>query len=166
MILDRGVCKIYRKTSTTPAGGKPTATVAVIHESYYAELNFETAPARPTERREDTKTATRVRILQNRGIRNEDVAELTPFDGTGAKTVKYRIARAWHGDDSESGEPISDLTLEVDERYPIQKPAAQGSGSGSGSSGSESTGGTTTGEQTSGNGNEPQSGEVTGNDGE
>ena len=121
MILDRGTCKIYQKTSTTPPGGKPTSTLAVIHESYYGELSFETAPARPTERREDMKTAARVRILQCRSIRNNDVAELTPFDGTEAKTVKYRIARAWHGDDSDSGEPITDLTLEVEEKYPTPK---------------------------------------------
>ena len=116
MILDRGVCKIYRKTSTTTPGGKPTFTEAVIHESYYGELSFETAPARPTEKREETRTAARVRILQRRDIRNDDAAELTPFDGTEAKAVKYRITRAWHGDDPDSGEPITDLTLEVAEK--------------------------------------------------
>ena len=124
MILDRGVCRILHKTSTTPKGGKPTATWSVIHESYYGELSFETAPSRPTEKREDTKTAARIRILQNRGIRNDDVAELTPFDGTDAKADYYRIARAWHGDDSDSGEPISDLTLEVTEKPNIQKAPA------------------------------------------
>ena len=141
MILDRGTCKIYQKTSTTPAGGKPTSTLAVIHESYYGELSFETAPSRPTERREDTRTAARVRILQNRSIHNQDVAELTPFDGTAAKTVKYRITRAFHGTDEESGEPITDLTLEVDERYPIQQAqsAAGGSGNQNGSSNGQTT---------------------------
>ena len=57
-----------------------------------------------------------MRILQNRGITNQDVAELEPFDGTGAKTEKYRIRRAYHGVDDESGEQISDLTLEVTEK--------------------------------------------------
>ena len=116
MILDRGICTIYQKTSTTRPGGKPTSELAVIHASYYAELNFETAPARPTEKREETRTATRIRILQNRRIRNQDVAALTPFDGTEAKTETYRIARAWHGTDDESGLPITDLTLEVMEK--------------------------------------------------
>ena len=116
MILDCGTCKIYRKTSTTPAGGKKTHTLEEIHESYYGELSFETAPSRPTEGREETRTAARIRVLQCRGIRNDDVAELSPFDGTAAKTKKYRITRAWHGDDQDSGEPISDLTLEVDEK--------------------------------------------------
>lgn len=119
MILDRGICKIYRKTSTTSPGGKPTSTLAVIHESLYAELSFETAPARPTENREETETAARVRILQNRGIRNQDVAELIPFDGTGTKAVKYRITRAYHGEDGDNGEPITDLSLEIDESGPV-----------------------------------------------
>ena len=139
MILDRGICVIYRKTSTTPAGGKPTATLSAIHESYYGELSFETAPARPTENREETNTAARVRILQNRGIRNQDTAELIPFDGTQSKPQTYRITRAYHGTDSENGEQITDLTLEMDEKTTIAKaPAATQNGSG----GTGSTGGT------------------------
>jgi hypothetical protein len=153
MILDRGVCRILHKTSTTPSGGKPTATWAVIHESYYGELSFETAPARPTERREDTKTAARIRILQNRGIRNDDVAELTPFDGTEVKADYYRIARAWHGDDSDSGQPISDLTLEVTEKPNIQKAVTPTQSTGGSSSGSSAGSGS-------------QAPEVSGNDGQ
>ena len=116
MILDRGICRICRKTSTTKPGGKPTYTEAVIHESYYGELAFETSPRRPTGMREETQTATRVRILQNRSIRNQDLAELTPFDGTEAKAELYRIARAYHGTDDQSGEAVTDLTLEVTEK--------------------------------------------------
>lgn len=116
MILDRGLCRIYRRNSTTEPGGKPKSEDELIFESYYGELSFETGPVRPTEKREETQTAARVRILQNRGIRKEDVAELIPFDGTETKTEKYRIARAWHGTDDQSGEAISDLTLEVSEK--------------------------------------------------
>lgn len=116
MILDRGLCRIYRRISVTEPGGKPKSEEELIFESYYGELNFETSPARPTEKREETQTAARIRILQNRRIRKEDVAELIPFDGAEVKTEKYRIARAWHGNDDESGEQISDLTLEVSEK--------------------------------------------------
>ena len=116
MILDRGICRIYRKVSTTQPGGKPTSTLALIHQSYYGELAFETSPARPTEKREETQTAARVRILQHRGINNQDAAELAPSDGTPAKTQKYRIRRAYHGRDDENGEAITDLTLEVEEK--------------------------------------------------
>ena len=116
MILDRGVCRIQRKTGTTRQGGKPTYTTETIFESYYGELAFETSPRRPTDMREETQTATRVRILQNRGIRNQDLAELIPFDGTEAKAELYRITRAYHGTDDQSGEPVTDLTLEVTEK--------------------------------------------------
>ena len=116
MILDRGICRIYRRESTTPAGGKPTYTPRLMHESYYGELAFETSPRRPTEAREETETATRVRVLQNRQIKNQDVAELIPFDGNDAKPEYYRITRAWHGTDEDSGMEISDLTLGVYEK--------------------------------------------------
>ena len=116
MILDRGLCRIYRQRSITTPGGKPKSAEDLIWESYYGELSFETGPSRPTEMRAETQTATRVRILQNREIRKQDVAELIPFDGTETKTEKYRIARAWHGADDDSGELISDLTLEVNEK--------------------------------------------------
>ena len=139
MILDRGTCTIYRKTSTTPAGGKPTWTLAAIHEGYYGELAFETSPARPTDGREETETATRIRILQNRNIRNQDLAELAPFDGSSAKTEKYRIKRAYHGSDDDSGEPITDLTLEIAETWPTKAASTGGSG-GSGNAETGTTG--------------------------
>ena len=116
MILDRGICRIFRKESTTQPGSKPAYELNLLHESYYGELAFETSPARPTEKREETQTATRVRILQNRQITNQDVAELMPFDGTSTKTEKYRIRRAYHGTDDQNGEEITDLTLEVTEK--------------------------------------------------
>ena len=145
MILDRGTCRIYGKTRTTTPGGKPTWTETLKHEGYYGELSFETAPSRPTERREETLTAARVRILQCRGIQNGDTAELTPFDGTNVKTEKYRITRAWHGADSDNGEPISDLTLEVAEKPNIQTAATptgntEGSHAGSGNTAPEVSG--------------------------
>lgn len=114
MILDRGVCRVYRKTKTSGAGDKPGYTDVLFHESYYGELNFETSPAHPTERREEILTAARIRILQNRNIANHDRVELVPFDGTGdAENVKrYEVGRAWHGDDGESGDAITDLSLE------------------------------------------------------
>lgn len=115
MILDRGVCKVWHKTNTAAAGSKPAWSDTLFHTSYYAELNFETAPARPTEFREEINTAARVRILQNRGIANHDRVTLEPFDGAAApaSTTVFEVTRAWHGRDEESGEEITDLTLEV-----------------------------------------------------
>ena len=115
MILDRGICKVFRKTNTAEAGSKPTWTDGLFHESYYGELNFETAPARPTEHREEINTAARVRILQNRGINNHDRVKLIRFDSSQRPEDDevFEVTRAWHGKDEDSGEEITDLTLEV-----------------------------------------------------
>lgn len=115
MILDRGVCKVYHKQDASSAGSMPAYTDVLYHTSYYGELSFETSPARPTDYREEINTASRIRILQNRGINNHDRVILEPFDGTGDANnpVKYEVTRAWHGVDEDSGENITDLTLEV-----------------------------------------------------
>ena len=114
MILDRGICRVYHKTNTADPGKKPVWEDVLFCEGYYGELNFETSPARPTEHREEINTAARIRILQNRGIANHDRVELEPFDGiTGATLKRYEVTRAWHGQDEDSGEGITDLTLEV-----------------------------------------------------
>lgn len=112
MILDRGICNVYHKTNTAEPGGKPVWSNVLIHTSYYAELSFETAPGRPTQYREEINTAARIRILQKRTIANHDRVQLTAFDGTG-ESVMYEVTRAYHGQDDESGEAITDLTLEV-----------------------------------------------------
>lgn len=115
MILDRGICRVYRKTNTATAGSKPVFEDVLFHESYYGELNFETSPARPTERREEINTAARIRILQNRGIANHDRVKLEKFDDAERpeEDEVFEVTRAYHGRDNDSGEDITDLTLEV-----------------------------------------------------
>lgn len=115
MILDSGICKVYHKTNTASAGSKPVWTDQLIHESYYGELNFETSPARPTESREEINTAARVRILQNRTIANHDRVKLISFSSAARPEGDelFEVTRAWHGTDGDSGEAITDLTLEV-----------------------------------------------------
>ena len=115
MILDTGYCRVFRKTNTATAGSKPNWTDVQFHESYYGELNFETSPARPTEHREEINTAARVRILQNRSIANHDRVKLERFSDAERPEANevFEVTRAWHGVDEDSGEPITDLTLEV-----------------------------------------------------
>ena len=115
MILDRGICRVYRKTNKATAGSKPVWEETLFHTSYYGELSFETNPAHPTEYREEINTAARVRILQNRGIANHDLVTLEPFGAESAPDTetKFEVTRAYHGRDEESGEEITDLTLEV-----------------------------------------------------
>lgn len=105
MILDSGICSIYRKTNIAAPGGMPVYEDVLICQSWYGYLNFETAPAWPTDRREDVQTDLRIRILQNRAVNNHDVVLL--------EDKRYRVTRAYHGIDNECGEPITDLSLEV-----------------------------------------------------
>lgn len=110
MILDRGICTICHTIDTAAPGEAPSLENRPFWESWYGELSFETAPARPTDSREDLRTDARIRVLQNRAITTRDVVTLTAVDGT---ATTYRVRRAYHGTDTESGEPISDLSLEV-----------------------------------------------------
>ena len=113
MQLDRGICTVYTQRDVSDPGDMPRYERTVKTESYYGELSFETSPQWPTEHREETKTAARVRILQSRGVTKDDVAEL--HDSTDdAEAVRVdRITRAYHGEDDESGEKNTDLTLEA-----------------------------------------------------
>lgn len=110
MLLDRGICTIFRKVNTAEPGAMPVWADEPYHVSYYGELNFETAEARPTESREEVRTDARVRVLQNRRINNHDRVALKTIEGD---ETLYEVTRAYHGTDDESGEPITDLTLEV-----------------------------------------------------
>lgn len=110
MILDSGIATVYRKTNTAAPGAKPAYQDVEFWRSWYAELAFETAPARPTPDREEIRTDARVRILQNRRIANHDRVMLT--DAEGHPTL-YEVTRAYHGQDPDSGEDITDLNLEV-----------------------------------------------------
>src|SRR5574344_2290938 len=75
MQLDRGICTVYTQTDISESGGMPRYERRIKAQSYYGELSFETSPQWPTEHREETKTAARVRILQSRGVTKDDVAE-------------------------------------------------------------------------------------------
>ena len=110
MLLDKGVASVYRKTNTAAAGSKPVWDNVLIHTGWYGELSFETSPGRPTDAREEVRTDARIRILQNRLINNHDRVVL---DDASGNTTAYEVTRAYHGRDDESGEPITDLSLEV-----------------------------------------------------
>lgn len=112
MILDRGICTVYRKVNAAEPGAMPVWTDEAYHVSWYGELSFETREARPTEGREEVRCDARIRVLQCRRINNHDRVELQT---TGGETLVYEVTRAYHGFDDDSGEPISDLSLEVTE---------------------------------------------------
>lgn len=110
MILDKGICTIYRRSDTAQPGDMPSYTDTQLMQGWYGELNFETSPQWPTEYREEIKCDARIRILQDRRIRNHDRALIRTVGG---ETALYEVTRAYHGTDDDSGEAITDLTLEV-----------------------------------------------------
>ena len=116
MILDSGICTVFRETDTSEAGGMPTTGYTLIGSSLYKELSYETAPAWPTDGRKEQRADERIRILQYRQIAQNDVVVpelLTRFSDKSAGAKVYRVTRAWHGLDDDGPTPISDLTLEV-----------------------------------------------------
>ncbi len=115
MILDSGICSIFRKKDVALSGEMPRPFYNLIGQGWFGELSFETSPARPTEGRQELKTDTRIRILQNRAIRQHDIVVLAEVqDIKDAETAPvYRITRAYHGADESGATLISDLSLEV-----------------------------------------------------
>lgn len=109
MILDKGIATVYRKRNTAAPGAKPTFTDEQFFQSWYGELGFETSSFFQTEKREEVKTDARVRVLQNREIKEHDRVTLEPLNGA---PRAYEVTRAAHYADRESGEMITDLNLE------------------------------------------------------
>ena len=110
MILDSGIATVYRKVNVAERGAMPRYNDQQIHCSSYGELSFETSPVSPTERREEIQTDARIRILQNRQITNHDRVMLQSFMAEDRGT--YEVIRAYHGSDPDSGELITDLSLQ------------------------------------------------------
>ena len=111
MLLDKGICSIFRKKDISPAGGKPRDGYERIYQSWYGELSFETAPFQATGARTDVKTAARIRIHQNRAIGPHDVLVLLEVPEMPETARRMDVTRAFHGTDEENGQPITDLTL-------------------------------------------------------
>ena len=117
MILDKGICTVFREYDTALSGEMPRLGYTVFWKSWYGELSFETRPARPTDGREELRTDARIRIQQNRDIRQRDIVVLKNVDTFGdadhSGVPVYRVTRAWHGQDDDSPALITDLNLEV-----------------------------------------------------
>lgn len=109
MILDAGVAEFARKVDVSEKGDMPQFDLVPYYVAYYAELNFETSPAYPTPNREEIRTDARIRVLQDRRINNHDRVVLAK---DGAERA-YEVTRAYHGRDDDSGELITDVTLEA-----------------------------------------------------
>jgi len=116
MILDSGICTVFRETDTSEAGAMPTIGYTPIWCSWYKELSYETTPAWPTDGRKEQKADGRIRILQDRAIAQDDVVileQLAAYKDRSQGAKVYKVIRAYHGMDDDGPTQISDLTLEV-----------------------------------------------------
>ena len=115
MILDTGICSVFQVTDgAVTGGGMPQKSYTLLCQSWYGTPAFETSPAHPTDNRRELETSTRIRILQHREIKQNDIVVLAQAD-TWAKVPSgskiYEITRAYHGQDDDGPTLISDLTL-------------------------------------------------------
>ena len=116
MILDKGICTVFRKRDVSEPGYMPTVSYLPIAASWYGELSYETSPIWQTEGRKEQKADGRIRILQNRRIAQDDIVvleHLASIEERSADAVVYKVIRAFHGTDDDGPTEISDLTLEV-----------------------------------------------------
>lgn len=112
MMLDSGICTIFRRVDASTPGGMQKYDYVVLDKGWYGELNFETSPANPNGTREDTETNARIRILQNRAVDNHTMVVLSDvLTWAEATGPRYDVTRAYHGTDDDNGQPITDLTL-------------------------------------------------------
>lgn len=111
MILDTGIFTAFRKKDVSKPGGMPKFETEKITKGYFGILAYETAPVNPTGEREDVETTLRIRVSQNRNITNHSVVVLRNTGKIAENDRVYEVTRAFHGNDSENGQPISDLTL-------------------------------------------------------
>ena len=118
MILDRGICSIFRRVDIAAHGDMPRYEMALIGQSWYGENDFASSPAWPTEGRRENRTDAKIRILQNRSIRENDIAVLTEaaaWTDIPEETTIYEITRCYHGTDDDGPTEITDLNMEVTE---------------------------------------------------
>ena len=117
MILDTGICTLFQCVDMAAPGEMPYPAYQILGKSWFRELSFETSPVQPTEGRKEKRTDNRIRILQDRRIReNRDLVILRDLDAFADRETTdtvYRITRAFHGTDEDSPAAITDLSLEV-----------------------------------------------------
>jgi len=112
MILDKGYCSIYEVSNVAAPGDMPVEEgLELKYQSWYGELNFETAPVN-IGAQEGVVVSNKIRVVQNRNVTNHDVAVLSTALPPPDDAPKYNVVRAYHGIDDDNGEQITDLSLE------------------------------------------------------
>lgn len=112
MILDDGICSVFAKEDVSAQGFMPSYAHRLRHQGWYKLLSFESSPVNPTEFREERETAAKIRILQCRTLRENDVVQLANVTALDETISRFRISRLYHGTDDDTATPITDVTLE------------------------------------------------------
>ncbi|MBQ8616005.1 MAG: hypothetical protein IJ418_00700 [Clostridia bacterium] len=113
MILDDGICTVFAVEDVSKPGEMPQKGYRKKSRAWYGVLDFATVASWPTEDREEVRVDERIRIPQNRSITNHDVVVLASVDEVKEGMRVLEVVRAYHGHDNDSGEMITDLSLEV-----------------------------------------------------
>lgn len=115
MILDSGICSVYKIQNTAEPGEMPREHLVKISDYWFGELSFESSPSQYTDSLEQVEIARRIRILQDRRIEQKVIVMI---DGD-----QYRVERVFHGQDAVvpyftrgaindgTGEMITDMSL-------------------------------------------------------
>ena len=101
MILDSGICSVFKR------GERAFERVGA---SWYRKLAFETQPSKENQN-DGTQTGARIRIHEAREVTRGDVLVLRDTATLAAFDPCYEVVRAYHGQDDDNGQPITDLTL-------------------------------------------------------
>lgn len=102
MILDDGILKIYKVVSQKTSMGKLEKVLKYYDEAWYGTNNTSISEYYKAKQ-SDVMIDMRVEILQNKGVKSNDVLILNG--------VQYIVGRVYHGVD-EDDIPITDITLE------------------------------------------------------
>ena len=104
MILDKGICEIYRKTDTAPAGEKPAYERVLVYSSWFGDLDFVSVTEAETAGQNTPSIDRKIRVLDN--------AVISPLMPAKIGQDWYEIKRVFHGKDDDSGELIADISLQ------------------------------------------------------
>lgn len=112
MLLDSGIVTFFKNVDTAEPGHMPALVPVVKHKSWYGQLDFVTSPRWATEARKDINVSMKIRVHQNTTLTEHDTAVLADVDTPEGQTV-FDVVRIFHTVDNQSGEPVSDVSLEV-----------------------------------------------------
>ena len=113
MILGTGICSVFRRENIAPPGMMPQYKLTRVYAGWYGERSFTARPRYLQEAKESTTLSAKIRVHQFREIQTDDVVVLMDVTEVPAAAPRYAIVNLYHDIDSENGQPITDIDLEV-----------------------------------------------------